>query len=358
MTLHKTHWLKAALVLAAAALAPAALAAGDVKGQTVAFIPKLTGNAFFESANAGAQKYSRMWGFKVEYMGSPNASVADEVNVVNQAIARGVDAICISSVDATGLNKVLTDARRDGVIVVTWDSDVSESARTLMVSQGTPDILGKLLVDLGADSLHKRGVDPAEHPVKYVWHYSQATVVDQNSWQREGEDYIKTRFPNWVNLAPDNYYSEQDAEKAVSIGASILEAHPDIDLIICNDSTALPGQLTAAQNKGLDKSKITITGFASPMSIKNFVKADILDQWALWDCGIQGAIGTYLAAYLAAGNKVKVGDEIDIPHIGKVEILPNSSLTNGAKTAPENNGVVLLPNRLIFDKHNVDEFNF
>ena len=27
---------------------------GDVKGKTVAFIPKVTGNAFFESANKGA----------------------------------------------------------------------------------------------------------------------------------------------------------------------------------------------------------------------------------------------------------------------------------------------------------------
>ena len=39
---------------------------GDVKsveGLTVAFVPKLTGNAFFESANNGAQKYAEKWGF-------------------------------------------------------------------------------------------------------------------------------------------------------------------------------------------------------------------------------------------------------------------------------------------------------
>ena len=40
-------------------------AGGSVKGKTVVFIPKLTGNAFFESANAGAQKYSKEWGFTV-----------------------------------------------------------------------------------------------------------------------------------------------------------------------------------------------------------------------------------------------------------------------------------------------------
>ena len=339
-----------------AAEAPAAGA--DVSGLTVAFIPKLTGNAFFESANNGAQEYSKEWGFTVDYQGSANAAVADQVNVINNAIASGVDAICVSSVDATGLDSALTEAKDAGVTVVTWDSDVSDTARTLMVSQGTPDLLGKMLVDMGADSLTNRGKDVKADTIKYCWHYSQATVADQNSWQVAGEAYIKENFPNWENVAPDNYYSEQDAEKAVAIGASILEAHSDIDLIICNDSTALPGQCKAAQNKGLTKDDVTITGFASPMSIKDYCAAGVIEQWGLWDCGVQGAMGCYLAAYLAAGNEVHVGDKIDIPSIGEVEVMPNDCLVEGASTAEVNNGVVLLPERTVFNADNMNDYNF
>ena len=340
----------------AATEAPAAGA--DVSGLTVAFIPKLTGNAFFESANNGAQEYSKEWGFTVDYQGSANAAVADQVNVINNAVASGVDAICVSSVDATGLDSALTEAKDAGVTVVTWDSDVSDTARTLMVSQGTPDQLGKMLVDMGADSLTNRGKAVKADTIKYCWHYSQATVADQNSWQVAGEAYIKENFPNWENVAPDNYYSEQDAEKAVSIGASILEAHSDIDLIICNDSTALPGQCKAAQNKGLTKDDVTITGFASPMSIKDYCAAGVIEQWGLWDCGVQGAMGCYLAAYLAAGNEVHVGDKIDIPSIGEVEVMPNDCLVEGASTAEVNNGVVLLPERTVFNADNMNDYNF
>lgn len=336
----------------------AATGTKSVAGKTVVFVPKLTGNAFFESANAGAQKYAKNWGFTVDYEGSANAAVADQVQVINNAVASGADAICVSSVDATGLDAALKQAKAAGLTVVTWDSDVSNDARTMMVSQGTPDILGKMLVDMGADGLTKRGVDIKTKAVKYCWHYSQATVADQNSWQVAGEAYIKKNYPNWVNVAPSNYYSNQDAEKAVSIGASILEAHPDVDLIICNDSTALPGQLKAAQNKGLTKDKITITGFAAPNSIKAYCTAGILEEWGLWDCGIQGAIGCYLAAYLAAGNTVKVGDTIDIPDIGKVTVQPNDCLVSGAKTADTNNGVVLLPERVVFTKDNMGNYNF
>lgn len=330
----------------------------SIEGMSVAFIPKMTGNAFFESANNGAQKYAKGWGINVDYQGSPNASVADEVQVVNNAVTSGVDAICVSSVDATGLDAALKEAIGAGVTVVTWDSDVSNDCRTLMVSQGTPDILGKMLVDMGIDSLEKRGKDVKKDTIKYCWHYSQATVADQNSWQVEGEKYIKENFPNWVNVAPDNYYSEQDAEKAVTIGASILEANPDIDLIICNDSTALPGQCKAVQNKGLTKNDVTVTGFASPMSIKDYCEADIIEQWGLWDCGVQGAMGCYLAAYMGAGNTVKVGDKLNIPDIGEVEVMPNDCLTEGATTGETNNGVVLIPERLIFNKDNVNNYDF
>lgn len=333
-------------------------ASESVEGMTVAFIPKLTGNAFFESANDGAQEYAEKWGITVEYMGNSVAGAAEQVEVIHQAINTGVDAICISTVDAAGVSDALKDAADAGITVCTWDSDANVEDRALMVSQGTPEVLGKMLVDMGVDALTKRGKDPAADAIKYCWHYSQATVTDQNSWQVAGEAYIKENYPNWENVAPENYYSEQDSEKAVTVGAAVLADHADVDLIICNDSTALPGQLQAAQNAGLTRDDITITGFASPNSIKEYCKAGVLYEWGLWDCKIQGALGCYVAAYVAAGNEVKVGDTISVPEIGDVTVEANESIAEGAATADVNNGVVLLPERAIFDESNMDNYNF
>jgi len=334
-----------------------AAAKGTKKGITVVFVPKLTGNAFFESANIGAQEYAKNHGFTVKYDGNPEASVANQVTVIDNAISTGADAVCVSSVDATGLDAVMKEAKKAGLKVVTWDSDVSGDSRTVMVSQGTPDILGKMLADMLADSLKERGKNPAKDAIKYVWHYSQATVADQNSWQVAGEAYIKKAYPNWKNVAPSNYYSEQDAEKAITIGEAILTAYPDIDGIICNDSTALPGQAQAAQNLGKKKNDVSITGFASPNSMKEYAKADVLARWGLWDCKIQGALGCYLAYYLASGNPIKVGDKINVPDIGTVEVLPNTVLDSKAYTASDS-GVVLLPERAVFTTANMNNYNF
>ena len=339
----------------------ASAAGSDVKsveGMTVTFIPKVTGNAFFEVANNGAQAYAEDWGITVDYQGSATAAVADQVQVINTAVASGTDAICISTVDAAGVSDALKAAADDGVIVTTWDSDALPEDRDLMVSQGTPDVLGQMPVVMAVAALEARGVDPENDEVTYCWHYSQATVTDQNSWQVAGEAIIAEKYPNWTNVAPDNYYSNQDAEQAITVGEAVLSAHPDIDLIICNDSTALPGQLQAAENQGYNQDNITITGFATPNSIKEYCSNGTIYNWGLWDCAVQGGMGCYLAAYLAAGNEVTVGDTISIPGIGDVEVVANDSIAEGVETGDVNNGVVLLPERVVFTAENMDQYDF
>lgn len=349
----------AALLVGSSAFATGANEGGNgsKKNVVVVFIPKISGNAFFEVANEGAQKLAKQVGFTVKYDGSPDAAVANQVNIINNAIQQGADAISISTVDAAGVDQALKAARKAGLAVMTWDSDSNPDARSLMTSQGTPDILGKMLVDMGVASLKERGKNPDSDAIKYCWHYSQATVTDQNSWHVAGEKYIRQKYPKWVNVAPANYYSNQDAERAITVGEAVLSAHKDIDLIICNDSTALPGQCQAAQNLGLNQKNVTITGFATPNAIKDYCRAGILTRWGLWDCGIQGAISCYLAYWAATGHNMKVGDTIDIPTIGTVKVEPNTVLDPKAYTANDS-GVVLLPERAVFTKENMDKYNF
>ena len=130
-------------------------ASESVEGMTVAFIPKLTGNAFFESANDGAQEYAEKWGITVEYMGNSVAGAAEQVEVIHQAINTGVDAICISTVDAAGVSDALKEAADAGITVCTWAPAPKFKDRALMVSQGTPEVLGKMLVDMGVDGSDK-----------------------------------------------------------------------------------------------------------------------------------------------------------------------------------------------------------
>ncbi|MDR3123980.1 MAG: substrate-binding domain-containing protein, partial [Treponema sp.] len=124
---------KTSIVLVALLLIPAFVFAGGGSqsksagggGKTIVFVPKITGNAFFESANDGAQAHAKANGYTVQYVGSQQASVAEQVRIINQAIDQGVDGISVSSLDATALDQVMKRALQAGLAVTTWDSDVS-----------------------------------------------------------------------------------------------------------------------------------------------------------------------------------------------------------------------------------------
>lgn len=322
----------------------------DPADVSVVFIPKLTGNMFFESANAGAQEIAKEVGFECKYDGTTNATVADQVQVINSAVNQGYNAIAVSSNSPDGLNEALKSAADSGIKVVTWDSDVNPEYRSIMVSQGTPDQLGKMLVDMVADQID----DAKNAEIKFAFFYSSPTVTDQNSWVEAAKTYVAAEFPKWELVTTE--YSESDTQKSIQVGESILNTYADIDAVICPDSTALPGMAQAAKNLGKSADDVIITGFATPSSMRDFIKDGTLKQFGLWDCEVQGAMGAYIAYWLAAGNDFVVGDKIDIPTVGEVEIMPNSVLNYDYLA--DDSGIVLMPERTIFDINNIDDFNF
>ena len=56
--------------------------------------------------------------------------------------------------------------------------------------------------------------------------------------------------------------------------------------------------------------------------------------------------------------RVTVGDTISIPGIGDVEVVANDSIAEGVETGDVNNGVVLLPERVVFTAENMDQYDF
>ena len=93
-----------------------------------------------------------------------------------------------------------------------------------------------MLVEMAVDSLKERGVD-VNGEVKYVWHFSNPSVSDQNSWYVAG-DVHQEKYPTWV-CGPCPYYSTRIRLSPSALARSILDAYADVDVIICNDSTAL-----------------------------------------------------------------------------------------------------------------------
>ncbi len=322
----------------------------------IAFIPKIIGNTFFEVAGAHAVEMGKKLGVEVKYDGPAEASVAAQVKFINTFVNMGYDAIVISALDPKGLNQALKRAMARGVVIVTWDSDVDPDYRTFYVNQGTPDILGRLLVNMVLNQL-----GTWHGKFKVAFHYSSPTVTDQNSWVKYAKKIITEEHPEWEIVTTQ--YSDMNFPKAVSVGEQILKTYPDINAIICPDSTAFPGQAKAVENLNMS-GKVIVVGFTTPSTIKQYIKRGTVLQGGLWDCGVQGAAGVYVAYKLLKGEKIEVGTSFEIPGIpGKFKVVPNKLQGGEMYERPKyenrnDNGIVLLPERLIFTRYNIDKYNF
>ncbi len=320
--------------------------AGDIE---VVFIPKMTGNAFFESGNNGAQKMAEEVGFKVKYDGTPEGTVANQVQIINSAVSSGADAIAISSVSSDGLNQALQNALDAGLKVVTWDSDVDPEYRSFYVNQGTPEILGAMLVDMAAEQM-----DDPDGENEVAWFYSSPTVPDQNAWVDYAEIYIEENYPNWEIVTKQ--FGEGNEQKSLQIGESIIDSYPNLTAVIAPDSTALPAMAQAAENKGLNADDLIITGFASPNSMRGFIENGTIVNHGLWDVQEQGALAVYIAYYLAQGNKLEVGDTLDVPTLGEIKAEPNT--IQGYDYEASDSGIIVLPERIVFTKDNTNDYDF
>ena len=102
---------------------------------TFAWIPKALDNPVFEVGRAGAveraAELSAAGPVQVEvlYVGSVASDAAEQVRVVEDVIARGVDGIAISCNDPTACIDPINRAVEAGIPVMTWDADSPNSKR-------------------------------------------------------------------------------------------------------------------------------------------------------------------------------------------------------------------------------------
>lgn len=107
----------------------------DVRILRIAWIPKALDNPVFELGRKGAfqraAELSAVGNVKVEviYTGSVSSDAMEQARVVEDMIARRVDAIAISCNDPVACINPINQAVDAGIPVMTWDSDSPQSKR-------------------------------------------------------------------------------------------------------------------------------------------------------------------------------------------------------------------------------------
>lgn len=320
----------AATTTAAATTAAATTAAS--KEYTIVVMPKLIGIPYFNRSQTGAEQAGKDLGVKVIYNGPSVGDAAQQVQMIEDYITQGVDAICVAPNDAAALTPVLKKAKEAGIKVLDWDTPAEKDVVELSVHQIDDKAFGQAYYD---EFVKAAGTDSG----KYAIVTGGLSAANLNTWIDLGAEYAKTKYPN-LKLVTEKVASDESADIAYQKALDLIKTYPDIIGILGYSTPAPLGVAKAVQEKGL-QAKITVLGTAMPTDSKPYLQDGSLDCSILWDPATLGYLTVYLAKAILDGTPVT--DGMDVPNVGKITVS-GKDVVMGPPT--------------VFTKENVDKYPF
>jgi len=316
------------------ATAAAAKTVGDLE---IVFIPKNSGNPYFDSIVGGFEKASQELGFTFTTIAPATAEATSQIPFIKTQIQRGVDVIAIAPNSPDALNQVFKQAMDAGIKVLIVNSDIpgSEDYRDVAILPMDFEITGSSQVELLGSLINYSG--------EIAVLSATTDAPDQNYWI-EGMK-VALKDPKYANMTlVDVVYGDDDPQKSLTEAEALLTKYPNLRGIISPTTVGVAATAQAVENAGRAP-QLQVTGLGTPNQMRRFVKNGTVTAFALWSPFDEGYLAANLAVDLVMGNvEAKEGVVFSVPELGDITIGPMRSIITGPPT--------------VFTIDNIDDFNF
>jgi len=298
---------------------------------TLAMMPKSKGNAYFISCKKGADAAAKELGIRLLWDGPTDPDPARQNEIVETWITRGVDVIAVAVENREGISTALRKARAKGIKVITWDSDAQPDARDFLINQAIPEGIGFTLMDEAARALGGKG--------QFAIITASLTAANMNEWQKFIEQRRAEKYPE-IKMAALRPCDDMK-DKAFAEATAILNANPDVKLLMAICSPAVPGASEAVKQSG--RKDVKVVGLGLPNDNKRYVREDITPSVILWNTENLGYLSVHAAVAVAKGELKPGATSFKAGRLGELEIKGDN---------------VLLGKPFVFNKENIEQFNF
>lgn len=316
------------------AAAGAETTAAAKKDYTIAVVPKDSTNPWFVHMENGVKKFAKDTGLNVFQKGPAQFDAVLQVQVIEDLIAQGVDAICVVPIDPAAVEVVLKKALDKGIVVITHEA--SNQVNTMFDIEAFDNAAyGAFIMDNLAAAMGEEG--------KYTTMVGTLTSKSHNEWADGGVARQKEKYPNMTLLTADPRVESHDsADGAYQVAKELFKKYPDLKGIMGTSSYDAPGVAKAIGELGL-RGKAFTAGTGMPQDNAQILKDGYVTSLTLWDSAEAAYAMLTLAVKILNGEEIKDGVDLGVKGYNAMKL----------------NGKVLIGNAyIVITKDNVDSFDF
>lgn len=239
---------------------------GDNKVR-VALVMKSLANEFFINMADGAKAHQQKHADQYELIvnGIRNESdLAQQVSLMEQVMATGVDVIVIAPADSKSLLPVAKRAQAQGIVVINIDNKFDEATLEQMgikIPFVGPDNRegAKKVGDYLAQQLNSGDQVAIIGGIPSAFNAQQRQAGFEDAMQAANMNIVSTQAADW------------EQAKAATVAAAMLSEHPDLKALLCaNDSMAL-GAVAAVRQAG-KAGQVKVVGFDNISAARDMIK--------------------------------------------------------------------------------------
>ncbi len=269
-------------------------------------VPKLAPTPYFDRGVEGLELASERFGINAYQIGTIDFDPSAQIAIVEDLIARDVDAILVCAIDPDSLIPVLKRAMDAGILTMAYSSPVAEEAITWDIRSLDDEAYGRHIWDLLVEHMGDSG--------DYAVLTGQIDTPDHTSWFYAGTEYAEKEYPD-LNLVTGRIPTDEKLEVAYETTIDLLATYPDLKGVIGLGAGNPPGIAKAIRDKGLI-GEIATLGTSLPQMSAEYLKDGSLNVATLWDPLWISYVTAYVAMLELEGKEIHDGMEVpgyDVP---------------------------------------------
>jgi simple sugar transport system substrate-binding protein len=290
------------------------------RAYTIATVVKDMSDPWCLRHEEGVLEFAKATGYNCYVKGPPITDSAQQIQVLEELIAQGIDALCVVPIDPEACEPVLKRARDMGIVVISHEAPGMVNV-DFNIEAFDNQAYGAYMMDELAKVIGEKG--------EYVTMVAFLSSVSHNEWMDSAIVHQKATYPNMVLVSEQKIECEDNMELAYERTKELIKKYPNIKGFLGASSYDPPGAGKAIDELGKN-GQIYAVGTSVPSVAEPYLVSGSNPAVLCWDPALSGKAMLELAVMILDGRKAEIKAGLNLGIEGYESLKADRNMLNGS----------------------------